>query len=219
MQSLKDKLLKAGLVSQEAAQKAESAPASRPAPPRREERPARHDERPRPAPSNERVPRFAPLAGSSAWNREQSKKQLALDKKLRETVLAAQVVIDDGATPFYFVSRKNKLKRLSLTEAQALRIQSGELAIVERPDPDKIDYALVPVATAVVLHGLSPRAVRFCKSAELQVGFVSDDDIATRSSEADETEAEGSGVSEPEPNEATGESSDTWVTVKRSPKP
>ena len=227
MQSLKDKLLKAGLVSEEAVKKAEAAPVRQSAPPRRDERPPRRDDRPPPRRDDrpvreERVPKFAPLAGSAAANREASRKQLALDKLIREKVLAAQVPIDDGATPFYFVTRKQKLRRLTLTEPQAKRIQDGELAIVERPDPDKIDYALVPPEVAKELLVLSARTVRFLKAGDQSVGFVSDEDITKRAAEADAPETAQSAESraaEDAPavtEEEKPAEPETWITIKRA---
>lgn len=222
MQSLKDKLLKAGLVSEDAAKKAET---QAPAPRQHQARPpppARTQARPRPPPLSEpapsRLPRFAPLPGSAAAAREASKKQLELDRKIREKVMASQVLIDDGATPFYFVTRKNKLRRLTLTQPQADRIRTGELAIVERPDPDKIDYALVPPEVAKELMQLSSKTVRFLNAGADSVGFVSDEDLERRASEADAPDdgAEEAQATEPAPaTEPEGEQ--TWVAIKRAP--
>lgn len=224
MQSLRDKLMKAGLVTEEAAKKAEADKAARPAQapraPRRDERPApRRDDRPPPRRDERRrdealpprVPKLPPLVGSKEANRQAARKQLELDKQLRELVIANAVPTDVGATPFYFVTRKNKLRRLELTEAQAKRLESGELAVVERPDPDKIEHALVPAAIAEQLKGLSERAVRFLNKEGAKVGFLSDDEINARAREADEPAT-------PEANDA-GEApeAETFITIKRAP--
>lgn len=257
MQSLRDKLLKAGLVSEDAAKKAEAEKAARPAPearearrdgpprrddrpPRREERP-RHDDRPRrdDRPRDDRprggsfrperavgapVPKLPPLAGSKEANRQAARKQLEQDRAIRELVLANTVPVEPGATAFYFVTRKNKLRRLELTAEQAQKLEKGELAVVERPDPDKIEHALVVPAIAEQLLALSERAVRFLAREGAKVGFLTDEEIHRRASEADEAPAA--------PAEAAPETSgaadavaeppaepETFITVKRSPLP
>ncbi len=245
MQSLKDKLLKAGLVSQADAQRIDAEKAKEKAKePARPSRPSgerrggpnegrgggfggRRDESRTPV-SLDRVPKFAPLPGSAAYSREQSRKQLELDRKLRELVLLHEVSIDDGASAFYFATRKNKLKRLLLTEPQAEKIRNGELAIVERPDPDRINYALVPPACAKELLALSERSVRFFKSADSPVGFLSDEEIHRRANEATEPEtddapstaAEGAAAGEasaPTEGEPAVKEPETFITVKRAP--
>lgn len=240
MQSLRDKLLKAGLVTEESAKKAElekatKAPAARPPsserregpresnrdrPPRRDDRPPppRRDDRPRP-PFREvetRVPKLPPLQGSKEAHRLAARKQVELDRQLRELVLANTVPTEVGATPFYFVTRKNKLRRLELTEAQAKRLEQGELAVVERPDPDKIEHALVPPAIAEEVLKLSEKAVRFLNKEGAKVGFLTDEEIHQRASEADapaEAPAAAAAPAEPEQEKPA----DTFITIKRSP--
>lgn len=220
MQSLKDKLLKAGLVTEEAAKKAEAEKQAKP-PPRREERP-RLEERPRPRFEEARLPKFAPLAGSKEAHRQQAKKQLENDRKLRERVLETQVPPEAGATPFYFVTRKNKLRRLELSEAQAKAIETGALAVVERPDPDKIDHALIPAEVAKELLAEFPKAVRFFNSKDAAVGFLSEADINARAHEAesgDTPEANDEPDDAPQATEAPEVPRDgTWITIKRAPK-
>lgn len=233
MQSLRDKLLKAGLVSEEAAKKAEDE--KKAAPKRRDERPRpereARDARPEPA-----LPKFAPLPGSKEAHRLQAKKQLEADRQLRERVLATQVEKQPGATPFYFVTRKNKLRRLELAEAQAKALETGALAVVERPDPDQIEHALVPADVARELLAQFPKAVRFLNTPGAAVGFLSEQEITDRSHEAkdgetheahdapapdasgaDEPTAEAPGSAAPAPDAPAD--GGTWITVKRQPKP
>ncbi len=234
MQSLRDKLMKAGLVTEEAAKKAEADKAARPPPrshdarpprrddsrppPRRDDArpPPRRDDRRRDEPVAARVPKLPPMVGSKEANRQAARKQLELDRQLRELVLTNTVPTDVGATPFYFVTRKNKLRRLELTEAQAKRLESGELAVVERPDPDKIEHALVPAAIAEQLKGLSERAVRFLNKEGAKVGFLSDDEINARAREADEPATPDVPETAATEADATPES-ETFVTIKRAP--
>lgn len=253
MQSLREKLLKAGLVTEEAAKKAETEKAARPAPaerparsdaPRRDDRrddrrdarperparfdrparsdagrpPPRHD--PRPPPRHEprveaRLPRLPPLQGTKEANRLAAKAQLELDRKLREMVVHTQVPQEPGTTTFYFVTRKQKLRRLELSEAQAKLLQEGQLAVVERPDPDKIDHALVPAEVAKAMKAMSERAVRFFADGTEKVGFLTDEEISRRASEADEQdEAPATAASAEAPTAAS-----TFITIKRAPLP
>jgi uncharacterized protein YaiL (DUF2058 family) len=139
MQSLKDKLLKAGLVTETEAQ--------------RSEKPN--------LPAGGRIPKLPPLPGSPAAQREQSAKQLELDRKIRERVLATQIDLEPGTRAFYFPTRKGKARRLDLSDAQAEKLESGALAVVERPDPGGIEHALVPALVAAELKALSEKVVRF----------------------------------------------------------
>ena len=277
MQNLRDKLLKAGLVSEDQAKKVETeAPkAARPAPsqaprregppPRREgdtreargrdERPPRRDEgrpqggrpggpgggrpqggrpggpgggrpqggrpggpgggRPggpggRPSVEAEArpVPKLPPLPGSKAAQRMESKKQVEQDRKLRELVLGGQVPVDVGATVFYFMTRKGKLRRLELTETQAKQLEDGALGVVERPEPAQIEHSLVPAAVAEQMYALSKKSVRFLNRKESPIGFMSDDDVKEQQAaeargdepkedtEDESTEGEGTGTAE-----------------------
>ena len=245
MQSLRDKLLKAGLVTEESAKKAELEKAAKPAarppterrderPPRRDDRPPRRDDRPppprrddRPPPPRRearpvvesRVPKLPPLQGSKEAHRLAARKQVELDRQLRELVLANTVAIEPGTTAFYFVTRKNKLRRLELTAEQAKRLELGELAVVERPDPDKIDHALVTPAIAEEMLKLSERAVRFLNKEGAKVGFLTDEEINQRASEADApAEPEAAPAAAPPAAEPEAKS-DTFITIKRAPLP
>ena len=217
MLSLKDKLLKAGLVSEEAAKKAEAekeatqkaaqqrargpVAASAKAPmPRRESPVARLEE-------NRHVPKFAPLPGSKAWNQEEARKQQALDKQLRELVLAAQVTLEPGDRVFHFQTRKGKLRRLELSAAQGALLEEGKLAVVERPDPAQIEHALVPVEVAEKMLALSERAVRFLNKAGNNVGFLSEEEIHQRAVETAVKPAAASTEAEAP--------AEVWVTIKR----
>ena len=90
-------------------------------------------------------------------------------------VLEAEVAVETGPQVFYFVTRKGKARRLDLSEPQAKRLEAGELAVVERPDPGQIEHALVPAAVALELKALSEKVVRFLNLPGVAVGFVETD--------------------------------------------
>jgi uncharacterized protein YaiL (DUF2058 family) len=205
MQNLRDKLLKAGLVS--ANRVAEVATAPEPSPPRRPEASRATAPRPprQPAPASgplipvrreplaPSVPKLPPLPGSREAQRLESRKQLEQDRTLRERVSAGQVSLLPGERAFYFVTRKNRLRRLELSLEQAAALESGTLAVVERPEPGQIEHALVRADVAESLLRDFPRAVRFFNKSGEPVGFLSEDELRSRQ----QTEKEE--VSGPEP--------------------
>jgi uncharacterized protein YaiL (DUF2058 family) len=224
MQSLRDKMIQAGLIKAgvEAPREAPRVPA----PARRRDTPRRDGPR-REERAELRIPKLPPLPGSKEAHRQQARKQLELERAIREKVLAAQVALEPGATTFHFVTRKNRLRRLELSETQAALLQAGELAVVERPDPDQIEHALVPAVVAEALLPLSPRAVRFLNRPGAQVGFLSDAEIHDRAAEADGNpgaEANDSAPEEPvgpaavAPVEPAAPGPSTFITVKRAPR-
>lgn len=194
MQNLRDKLLKAGLVSDEQAKRSESdarAPRSdRPRddraghrvppgrPPSREARPSRpqgHSEEAGP-----RIPKLPPLPGSREHQRLESRKQLEIDRKLLELARANEIPPAAGEHTFYFVTRKGRLRRLEITPEQAGQLERGELAIVERREPSAVEHALVPPAVAEQMRALAEKSVRFLNTPGAAVGFLSDAELAAK---------------------------------------
>ena len=215
MQSLKDKLLKAGLVSKEQAEKVEAQPKPAMRRAERDERPERSRQEAR---ANEApIPKLPPLAGSKQAHREMAKKQLELDRALLKLVLSSQVPVEPGTMTFHFVTRKNKLRRLDLSEAQARLLSEGKLAIVERQDPDKIDHALVPPETADQMRALFEKSVRFFNRNGEAVGFLTEDEIANRQGELKEPEAAEAAPSTEAEKEEKPAGDGAWITVKRAP--
>lgn len=198
MQNLRDKLLKAGLVTGEQAQKAEAEQRrpTRETPPPRENRP-----RPNPGKESEaRVPKLPPLPGSKAHQRLEAHKQRELAETLLGLVLRAEVPLEPGARTFHFVTRKGKLRRLELSEAQAALLEGGKLAVVERQQPDRIEHSLVPPETAEKMAELFPKSVRFFNRSEQPIGFLSDEELKTLPADDEEGSA--------------GEG--TWIRIKRA---
>ncbi|HEY3585689.1 MAG TPA: hypothetical protein VGK85_00990 [Myxococcaceae bacterium] len=214
MQNLRDKLLKAGLVTTEQAEKAEKTAEATPRPEHRPQRPERPPSggraggpmmvaRMQPLAS---IPKLPPLAGSKASQRLDAKRQLDQDRRLREQVLAAQVTVEPGERTFFFVTRKNRLRRLELSDAQAEALEQGRLAVVERPDPAQIEHALVPADLALALVSELPKAVRFLNAPGSPVGFLSDEEVKARAAaEAAETPEERAAADAPETEEQRAE--------------
>ncbi len=165
MQSLRDQLIKAGLIKEEQGRQAEDKkPAHLP------ETAAKQAERP--------IPALPPLAlpGSKAHQRLTALQQLELDRRLRELALASQVPIEPGDCAFHFVTRKGKVRRLELSAAQVKQLEEGALAIVERPEAAQIEHSLVPPETAENMLRLSEKSVRFYNRQGSPIGFAPGDD-------------------------------------------
>lgn len=236
MQSLRDKLLKAGVVSEEDAKRAAEAKAKEAERPRRDagqpERSRARGDRPLvaprsaqpersrgPAPRREYespLPKFDPIPGTAAASRELARKQLELDRKIRDLVASAEVPVEIGATVFYFMTRKNKLRRMTLTEAQAALLREGKLAVVERPEPAQIEHSLVPPEAAEAVLKLSERAVRFLNKPGAQVGFLSDEEIHRRAAEAEAPEAPPAETA-PATSAEAPKGDGPMITIRRAP--
>src|SRR5262249_58516050 len=74
------------------------------------------------------VPKLPPLAGSKASQRLEAKRQLERDRQLRERVMAAQVAVEPGEQVFYFVTRKNRLRRPRLSAEHAAALEQRLLS-------------------------------------------------------------------------------------------
>ncbi len=226
MQSLRDKLLKAGLVTPEQAKKAEeakAAPVASERPPRERRHEGRHDgpgRRDRDKPERlPPVPKLPPLPGSKEHQRLEAQKQRELDAKLRELVLATQIPLEPGATAFYFVTRKGRLRRLELSEAQAKALEEGRLAVVERQEPAQIEHSLVPPETAEKMHALFPKSVRFFNKPGAAIGFLSDEELKKRQADEARLPRESPEPADAEIAPSEDKPAETWIAVKRAPPP
>jgi uncharacterized protein YaiL (DUF2058 family) len=192
MQNLRDKLMKAGLVTEGDARRVESEP----------RRPARNR-------SEAPIPKLPPLPvpNNKEFQRLEAKRQLELDRQIRELVQGAQVEPPPGTHTFYFVTRKNRLRRMLLTPELAARLEKGELAVVERPDPGQIEHAIVPADIAERLLSLSEKSVRFFNKPGAAVGFISDAELGQRQkAEAEQGPEAEDEPAAPSPEESPGQS-------------
>ncbi len=138
------------------------------------------------------------MPGSKAYQRAESKRQVELDRALRELVLGSQVPVEAGETAFYFMTRKGKLRRLELSPAQAKQLEEGELGVVERPEPAQIEHSLVPSSAAEQMFALSKKSVRFLNRKENPVGFMNDEELKAQQA------AEAAGTAPELPDEPEG---------------
>lgn len=204
-QSLRDKLLQAGLVNEEQAKKAE-AEAQREARARRQGRGARRGQRPpqqkgrepRPLTEEERRAReeeaaFRERERELNREREENRKRAAEDRKRLEALRALaerHEIAERGEEAFHYVSRKKKLLRLYLSPEQIRALEAGELAIIDKPTPAELAQSLVPREAAEEALKLDPRALRFYnRSPGETYGFAGEP-----SAETEEEPAAGEGA-------------------------
>jgi uncharacterized protein YaiL (DUF2058 family) len=195
MQSLRDKLLKAGVVTQEQAdrsvakqeseRKAKAARAhSSPKPPPRAAPPkAQAQTRPHaPVHKVERV--------ESEKDRERRlNREMAERQKMLRSLVDATEVTERGEQAFFYRTRRRELRRMYLLPKQVEALEKGELAIVDRPNGQDRPHALVSREVAESVLKLEQKAIRFwAKSPTEHFGF--EDEPATNPEEqAQATEA------------------------------
>jgi uncharacterized protein YaiL (DUF2058 family) len=165
MQNLRDKLLKAGLVTPAQAQKAAEAPKREGSAPR-----ARSAQRTPPAPLSEedrqRAEAFALLEAEKSAERqkEQLKAAEARAQSDRARTLKALIIeyaIQEpmGEVAFHYQKRSGKIGRLLVTPELQQRLERGEVGLIE--DPGKPEPALVAAEAARRAKLLDPKTVFF----------------------------------------------------------
>ena len=170
MQNLRDKLLKAGLVTEKQAK--ESAREQKQASPRA------HREREQQISEEERQRREA-FAAREAELAEERRKEAAKQAearmqseralRLRQLVETNRVREPPGEVNFHFVKRSGKIGRLAVSPETAKLLESGAAAVVE--DPGQPEHAVVPSEAAKRIYEVDPQAIRFWFGPEKPIGF------------------------------------------------
>jgi uncharacterized protein YaiL (DUF2058 family) len=163
MQSLRDKLLEAGLVTREQADRAAASG-------------KKGGKRPGGERGGDRgPPRDAAPAGEARGPRPQGRKvperpvrMLDLSDPSRLGVLQAietHRVREEtlGEEQFFFTLRDGRVRRLFVSPATVARLEAGSLAIVENGEPEK--HVLVEAGAVDPIRALDPEAVRFHNGA------------------------------------------------------
>ncbi len=196
MNNLRDKLLKAGLVSEQDARRAEAGTRGKKRGGRRAGKDAKgrrvHErsfEKGEPgehrAVSLPREQRLSPEELAAAKRRRQEREsEQALAKEREENrrraaeqrakandirMVAEHLSVDvSGDVVFHFTTRKKKLQRMLVSKEAAGRLENGELAIIEHPMPHAIEFSVVPREGADAVLKIDPRAVRFFNRSETE---------------------------------------------------
>jgi len=184
MQNLRDKLLKAGLVTEKQVEKALTDHKRSPKPPRPQPR----------AQSPEEAQRAAAFAARDAELSEQRRREQAKAAEAKQQserarslrALIAQHRMQDtlGEVSFHFVRRSGKVGRLALTPAIARLLEDGAAAVVEMPG--ETDPALLLSDIAKKAWAIDPRAIFFWAGPQKPIGFDSEADISESSAASGE---------------------------------
>jgi len=166
MQNLRDKLLKAGLVTEKQAKEAEERPARK-----HREREAKES-----AEEKQRREAFAAREAELAEERRrdaakaaEARMQSERARQLRQIVESQRLREPPGETSFHFVKRSGKIARLAVSAETAKMLESGAAAVVE--DPGQPEHAVVPAETARRIYEIDPKAIRFWCGPDKPIGF------------------------------------------------
>lgn len=170
MQNLRDKLLKAGLVSEDQAKQAErGARPQRKAP--AQPQPARElsaEERQRREAFAAREAEALEERRKEAARRQEARMQSERAHKLRALVTAHRIA-GGGEQAFHYVKRSGKIGRLAVTREVQQQLQSGGAAVVD--DPGQPEAAVVPAEAAKRVYEVDKAAIRFWLGPDKPIGF------------------------------------------------
>jgi uncharacterized protein YaiL (DUF2058 family) len=189
MQNLRDKLLKAGLVTQDQIKEAEKPkPAPRPAPakkaqPAQGESPAHGGPQPKgglPArlSEEERQRReafalhdaeVAELRRKDAAKAAEARMQSERARTLRALVAEHKLQGTLGEVAFHYVKRSGKIGKLALTAEIAQLLERGDAAVVE--DPGQPECVVVPAKAAETFYKVDAKSIRFWAGPQKPLGF------------------------------------------------
>jgi uncharacterized protein YaiL (DUF2058 family) len=175
MQSLRDKLLKAGLVTEQQAKDSER---QQKEPKRPKQAPASFKQRQQAETEEERQRREAFAAREAeqaeerrreAAKKEEARQQSERALTIRQLVASHRLRDALGDVNFHFVRRSGKIGRVAVKQEIADQLEQGALAVVE--DPGNPEHAVVPRDAALRIRKVDPAAVRFFSGPDAAVGF------------------------------------------------
>jgi uncharacterized protein YaiL (DUF2058 family) len=162
MQNLRDQLLQKGLISKGQKQQVEQDK-------RRERKQLKKGQADEIAQAQQRQAYEAKLEAQRAVDRQRAAEQRALFEA-KEKLLRIRHIADywklseepSGTRRWYFVTRNNIVKYLSISEPIGLQLSTGTLAIVERPEEfEEPRYLLIEREAAELVARIDPTYVRF----------------------------------------------------------
>ena len=161
MQNLRDQLLQKGLISKGQKQQVEQDK-------RRERKQLKKGQADDLAQEQQRLAYEARLEAQRVADRERAAAQRT-QFEAKEKLLRIQHITDywrleepTGTLRWYFMTRNNVVKYLSVSEPLGLQLSTGALAIVERPDElEEPRYVLIEREAAELVARVDPTYVRF----------------------------------------------------------
>jgi uncharacterized protein YaiL (DUF2058 family) len=161
MQSLRDQLSKAGIITKEQKRQVEQEKRRE----RKQHKPGRVEEKRQ---EQQRQAYEARLQAQRQADQQRAAEQHA-QLAAREKRLQIRHIIEHWATPtepygtqrWYFTTRQNTIKYLYVTEPIAAQLSSGALAIAEHPDTLDTPHVLVDREAAELIRHVDPQYIRF----------------------------------------------------------
>ncbi len=169
MQNLRDKLLKAGLVTEKQVKEAardEKAGAPRKHRDREEKLSAEEQERR--AAFAAREAELAEERRKEAAKVAEARMQSERARRLRQLVEANRVR-ERGEVTFHYVRRSGKIGRLDVSLEMQKKLEQGAAAVVD--DPGSPDCAVVLSEAAKRIYEVDAHAIRFWSGPEKPIGF------------------------------------------------
>ena len=169
MQNLRDKLLKAGLVTEKQAQQAardERQGASKTH--RQREKALSEEEQQRRAAFAAREEELAEERRKEAAKQAEARMQSERARRLRQLVETHRIR-EAGEVAFHYVRRNGKVGRLDVSAQTQQSLTQGAAAVVD--DPGSPDCAVVPADAARRIYEVDPQAIRFWFGPEKPIGF------------------------------------------------
>lgn len=168
MQNLRDKLLKAGLVTDKQAK--EAAREQKPPKSHREREEALSvEEKQRQDAFKAREAELADERRKEAAKVAEARMQSERARRLRQLVESHRLREPPGEVAFHFVKRSGKIGRLAISPETAKLLESGGAAVVD--DPGSPDHAVVPADAAARIYQVDPQAIRFWHGPDKPIGF------------------------------------------------
>ena len=169
MQNLRDKLLKAGLVSEKQAKEADRKAAKPQGTVQQKQQSLSEEERQRREAFALREAELAEERRKEAAKKAEARQQSERALRLRQLVDKNRVREPPGEVNFHFVKRSGKVGRLAVSPETAKLLENGAAAVVE--DPGNPEHAVVPGDAAKRIYEVDKQAVRFWFGPEKPIGF------------------------------------------------
>jgi uncharacterized protein YaiL (DUF2058 family) len=169
MQNLRDKLLKAGLVTEKQAKEAARDERQGSSKQHRErENQVTVEERQRREAFAAREAELAEERRKEAGKQAEARMQSERARRLRQLVETHRLR-EAGEVVFHYVRRSGKIGRLDVSLVTQKMLEQGGAAVVE--DPGSPDCAVVPGEAAKRIYEVDPQAIRFWYGPEKPIGF------------------------------------------------
>jgi uncharacterized protein YaiL (DUF2058 family) len=168
MQNLRDKLLKAGLVTEKQANDATRSNKQPKQPHKQREAQISEEEKQRREAFAAREAEVSEEKRREAAKVAEARMQSERARRLRSLVESHRLK-EKGEVSFHYVRRSGKIGRLDVSKETQQKLESGGAAVVE--DPGSPDCAVVLADAAKRIYEVDPQAIRFWFGPEKPIGF------------------------------------------------